>query len=42
MASGLTDEQYNDLVDDIASGLDPAASNYTVTSSYHNGNLVRP
>ena len=30
------------VVDNIASGLDPAASNYTVTSSYHNGNLVRP
>ena len=29
------------IVDDIASGLDPAASSYTVTSSYHNGNLVR-
>ena len=27
--------------DDIASGLDPAASDYIVTSSYANGNLVR-
>jgi len=27
--------------DDISSGLDPSASNYIVTSSYSNGNLVR-
>lgn len=29
------------IVDDISSGLDPSASNYIVTSSYTNGNLVR-
>ena len=29
------------VVDDIASGLDPSASNYITTSSYPNGNLVR-
>ena len=29
------------IVDDIASGLDPSASSYIVSSSYSNGNLVR-
>ena len=29
------------IPDQIASGLDPSASNYIVTSSYSNGNLVR-
>ena len=29
------------VTDDISSGLDPSASNYIVTSSYNNGNLVR-
>jgi hypothetical protein len=29
------------VVDEIASGLDPAASKYIVSSSYSNGNLVR-
>ena len=29
------------VVDEISSGLDPSASNYIVTSSYSNGNLVR-
>jgi hypothetical protein len=29
------------IVDEISSGLDPSASNYIVTSSYVNGNLVR-
>ena len=32
---------FDIVVDDISSGLDPSASNYTVTSSYPNGNLVR-
>ena len=32
---------FETVVDDIASGLDPAASEYIVTSSYANGNLVR-
>ena len=32
---------FETVVDDIASGLDPAASDYIVTSSYANGNLVR-
>ena len=36
-----SNSNFEMIVDDIASGLDPAASNYTVTSSYHNGNLVR-
>lgn len=29
------------ITDEISSGLDPSASNYIVTSSYPNGNLVR-
>ena len=29
------------IVDEISSGLDPSASNYIVSSSYANGNLVR-
>ncbi len=37
----ISNSNFEMVVDDIASGLDPAASNYTVTSSYHNGNLVR-
>ncbi len=32
---------FETVVDEISSGLDPAASNYIVTSSYHNGSLVR-
>ena len=32
---------FNMVVDEIASGLDPSASNYIVTSSYDRGNLVR-
>ena len=30
------------VLDEIASGLDPSASNYIVSSSYSNGVLVRP
>ena len=37
----ISKSNFEMIVDNIASGLDPAASNYTVTSSYHNGNLVR-
>ena len=33
---------FETVVDEIASGLDPSASNYIVTSSYANGILVRP
>ena len=32
---------FETVVDEVSSGLDPAASNYIVTSSYANGNLVR-
>ena len=32
---------FDMVVDEIASGLDPSASNYIVSSSYNNGNLVR-
>ena len=37
----ISNSTFETVVDEIASGLDPAASNYIVTSSYHNGNLVR-
>ena len=37
----ISNSNFETVVDEIASGLDPAASNYVVTSSYHNGNLVR-
>tara|TARA_B100001094_G_scaffold273907_1_gene280568 strand:+ start:1093 stop:3018 length:1926 start_codon:yes stop_codon:yes gene_type:complete len=37
----ISNSIFDTVVDEIASGLDPAASNYVVTSSYHNGNLVR-
>ena len=33
---------FDMVVDQIASGLDPSASNYIVSSSYSNGYLVRP
>ena len=37
----INSSNFEMIVDDISSGLDPAASSYTVTSSYHNGTLVR-
>ena len=37
----ISNSTFETVVDEMASGLDPAASNYIVTSSYHNGNLVR-
>jgi len=37
----ISKSNFDTVIDEIASGLDPAASNYIVTSSYHNGNLVR-
>ena len=37
----ISNSTFEMIVDEISSGLDPAASNYIVTSSYHNGNLVR-
>ena len=37
----ISSSNFEMVVDDIASGLDPAASSYTVTSSYQNGTLVR-
>jgi hypothetical protein len=32
---------FETVIDEISSGLDPSASNYIVSSSYNNGNLVR-
>ena len=37
----ISNSTFEPIVDEISSGLDPAASNYIVTSSYHNGSLVR-
>jgi len=37
----ISTSTFETVVDDISSGLDPAASEYIVTSSYANGNLVR-
>ncbi len=37
----ISSSNFETVVDDIASGLDPSASSYTVSSSYPNGNLVR-
>ena len=38
----ISNSNFEMVIDEISSGLDPSASNYTVTSSYHNGTLVRP
>jgi hypothetical protein len=37
----INNSMFEMVADDISSGLDPSASNYIVTSSYTNGNLVR-
>ena len=37
----ISGSNFEMIVDEIASGLDPSASNYIVSSSYSNGNLVR-
>ena len=37
----ISTSNFETVVDEISSGLDPAASEYVVTSSYANGNLVR-
>ena len=36
-----SNSNFETVVDEISSGLDPSASNYIVSSSYANGNLVR-
>ena len=38
----INNSTFNTVVDEIASGLDPSGSNYITSSSYANGNLVRP
>jgi len=38
----ISNSNFEVIVDDISSGIDPSASTYLVTSSYPNGNLVRP
>ena len=37
----INNSVFEMIPDQIASGLDPSASNYIITSSYSNGNLVR-
>ncbi len=37
----ISNSNFETIVDEISSGLDPAGSNYVVTSSYQNGTLVR-
>ena len=37
----INNSLFEMITDEISSGLDPSASNYIVTSSYSNGNLVR-
>ena len=37
----INKSNFEMVVDEISSGLDPSASNYIVSSSYTNGNLVR-
>ena len=37
----ISNSNFETVVDEISSGLDPSASNYLVSSSYANGNLVR-
>ena len=37
----ISNSNFETVVDEISSGLDPSASNYIVTSSYQNGSLVR-
>ena len=37
----ISDSIFETVVDEISSGLDPSASNYIVSPSYVNGNLVR-
>ena len=39
--SMISTSNFETVVDDISSGLDPAASEYIVSSSYANGTLVR-
>ena len=38
----ISSSSFDMVIDQIASGLDPSASNYIVSSSYSNGYLVRP
>ena len=37
----ISNSNFETVVDEIASGLDPSGSNYITSSSYANGNLVR-
>ena len=41
MQLDISNSTFETVVDEVASGLDPSASNYIVTSSYPNGTLVR-
>ena len=37
----LDSSVVNIIVDEISSGIDPSGSNYTVSTSYANGNIIR-
>ena len=37
----ISNSTFEPIVDQISSGLNPSASNYTVSSSFANGSLVR-
>ena len=37
----INNSNFEMIVDEVSSGLDPSASNYITSSSYGNGNLVR-
>ena len=41
MQLDINNSNFETIVDEISSGLDPSASNYVVSSSYPDGNLVR-
>ena len=38
----ISNSIFETVVDEISSGLDPSGSNYITSTSYANGNLVRP
>ena len=42
MQLDISNSTFDPIVDEIASGLDPSGSNFITSSSYANGNLVRP
>ena len=41
IATRYSNSNFETVIDEVSSGLDPSASNYIVSSSYGNGMLVR-